>query len=94
MTDGRFRAWLRRTLFLGVELRPGEALGVVAMAAMVAAMVESTAATSATLTDMSVALRMPSFSIAAAYQRSENSVHFTTERLSLKENVMRTAIGR
>jgi len=33
VTDGRFRAWLRRTLFLGVELRPGEALGVVAMAA-------------------------------------------------------------
>jgi AAA family ATP:ADP antiporter len=30
MTE-RLRAWLKRTLFLGVELRPGEALGVVAM---------------------------------------------------------------
>jgi ATP:ADP antiporter, AAA family len=31
MSAESFRAWLKRTLFLGVELRPGETLGVLAM---------------------------------------------------------------
>ncbi len=31
MRESSLKGWLKRTLFLGVELRPGEMLGVVAM---------------------------------------------------------------